>query len=74
MGASRATPATGASTSSGVDDGDRTGVLDHEPLGVAGRDQGLVGEDVEQAVFYPEHDRFLVERELFVTHYEIAGP
>ncbi len=34
----------------------------------------FAGEDVAQAVFYPAHDRFLVEREMFVTHYEIAGP
>jgi hypothetical protein len=28
----------------------------------------------EQAVFYPEDDRFLVERDLTAHHYEVAGP
>jgi heme-degrading monooxygenase HmoA len=31
----------------------------------------FAGEDVEQAVFYPDDDRYLVERELRVAHYEI---
>ena len=34
--------------------------------------RGFAGEDVEKAVFYPEDDRFLVDRELTVAHYEIA--
>jgi heme-degrading monooxygenase HmoA len=33
----------------------------------------FAGEDIERAVFYPEDDRFLIERDLTVTHYEIAG-
>lgn len=35
---------------------------------------GFAGEDVSRAVFYPEDDRYLVERELTVTHFEVAGP
>ena len=31
----------------------------------------FAGEDVEQAVFYPDDDRYLVERELRVAHYDI---
>jgi heme-degrading monooxygenase HmoA len=34
----------------------------------------FAGADIEKAVFYPEDDRFLVERELFVRHYEMLGP
>jgi len=30
----------------------------------------FAGDDIEQAVFYPEDDRYLVERDLDVTHYE----
>jgi heme-degrading monooxygenase HmoA len=33
--------------------------------------KGFAGEDYEMAVFYPEDDRFLVERELTSTHYEV---
>jgi heme-degrading monooxygenase HmoA len=34
--------------------------------------QAFAGEDIDKAVFYPEDDRFLVERDLTVRHYEIA--
>lgn len=33
----------------------------------------FAGDDPERAVFYPEDDRFLVERELTVSHFEIAS-
>lgn len=37
--------------------------------------RGFAGEDVERAVFYPEDDRFLVDREIRVSHFElIEGP
>ena len=32
--------------------------------------RGFAGDDIERAVFYPEDDRYLVERELTVSHYE----
>jgi heme-degrading monooxygenase HmoA len=32
----------------------------------------FAGSDVEQAVFYPEDERFLVERENRVSHYEVV--
>jgi heme-degrading monooxygenase HmoA len=35
--------------------------------------RGFAGDDIEQAVFYPEDDRYLVDRETTVTHYEVAG-
>lgn len=34
----------------------------------------FAGEDIEAAVFYPEDDRFLVDRETSVTHYTITLP
>ena len=34
----------------------------------------FAGQDIEQAVFYPEDDRFLIERDLTVRHYEVADP
>jgi heme-degrading monooxygenase HmoA len=33
----------------------------------------FAGEDHERAVFYPEDERFLIERELTATHYEVAA-
>ena len=32
--------------------------------------QAFAGDDIEKAVFYPEDDRYLVERDLGATHYE----
>ena len=33
--------------------------------------KGFAGEDYERARYYPEDDDFLLEREPFVTHYEL---
>jgi heme-degrading monooxygenase HmoA len=33
--------------------------------------EAFAGEDPEVAVFYPEDDRFLVERDEFVSHYVV---
>lgn len=35
--------------------------------------RGFAGEDVETAVFYPEDDRFLVERDLVARHWVVGG-
>jgi heme-degrading monooxygenase HmoA len=32
----------------------------------------FAGEDIEKAVFYPEDERYLVEGELRVSHYEVV--
>jgi len=34
--------------------------------------KGFAGDDIERAVFYPEDDRYLVERDLRVTHFQVA--
>ena len=36
--------------------------------------KGFAGEDISRAVFYPEDDRFLVDRDLTVHHYEAPDP
>ena len=33
--------------------------------------RAFAGDDAERAVFYPEDDRYLVERELTVTHHQV---
>jgi len=33
---------------------------------------GFAGDDIARAVFYPEDDRYLVDRETTVTHFEVA--
>jgi heme-degrading monooxygenase HmoA len=34
--------------------------------------RGFAGDEIERAVFYPEDDRFLVDRELTVENYEVV--
>jgi heme-degrading monooxygenase HmoA len=34
--------------------------------------KAFAGEDYDKAVYYPEDDRFLVERDLTTSHYEVA--
>jgi heme-degrading monooxygenase HmoA len=37
--------------------------------------RAFAGDDVETAVYYPEDDRYLVERDVTVKHYDVAaGP
>jgi heme-degrading monooxygenase HmoA len=35
--------------------------------------RAFAGEDYETAVFYPEDDRFLIERDLTARHYDVAS-
>jgi heme-degrading monooxygenase HmoA len=35
--------------------------------------KSFAGEDYETSVYYPEDDRFLVERDVTATHYDVAG-
>ena len=35
--------------------------------------EAFAGEDYEKAVFYREDDRFLVERDLVATHYQVEA-
>ena len=34
--------------------------------------EGFAGREVERAVFYPEDDRFLVDREVTASHFEVV--
>jgi heme-degrading monooxygenase HmoA len=54
------------------DDGERTEVITFSFWDSLEAIRGFAGEAVETAVFYPEDDRFLVERDLTVKHYEVA--
>jgi heme-degrading monooxygenase HmoA len=33
--------------------------------------RGFAGDDISRAVFYPEDDEFLIDRETTVTHYDV---
>jgi heme-degrading monooxygenase HmoA len=54
------------------DDGDRTEFVTFTFWDSLDSIRAFAGEDVEKAVFYPEDDRYLIEREQTVKHYEVA--
>ena len=35
--------------------------------------EAFAGQDIDKAVFYPDDEQFLIERDLTVQHYEVAG-
>jgi heme-degrading monooxygenase HmoA len=36
--------------------------------------EGFAGQDIEKAVYYPDDERFLIDRDPTVQHYQVAGP
>jgi hypothetical protein len=35
--------------------------------------EAFAGQDIDTAVFYPDDEQILIERDLTVKHYEVAG-
>ncbi|HXJ65320.1 MAG TPA: hypothetical protein VNN79_16315 [Actinomycetota bacterium] len=58
------------------EDGDRTEFVTLTFWDSMDAVRGFAGGDVERAVFYPEDDRFLVERETTAKHWDVttSGP
>jgi heme-degrading monooxygenase HmoA len=54
------------------EDGDRTEFVMFTLWDSLEAIRGFAGDDVEAAVYYAEDDRFLLERDLTVKHYEVA--
>jgi heme-degrading monooxygenase HmoA len=52
-------------------DGDRTEFLTISLWDSREAIVAFAGDDIDRAVFYPEDDRFLVDREETVRHYEV---
>ena len=71
--ASRATPGNQGFYILRRDDRDRTEFVTMSLWQSQDAIRAFAGDDLE-VVFYPDDDRFLVDRERFVTHYEITGP
>ena len=55
------------------DDGDRTEFITFSLWESVDAVKAFAGEDYEAAVYYPEDERFLIEREDTVKHYEVAA-
>jgi heme-degrading monooxygenase HmoA len=56
------------------DDGDRTEFKTVILWADLDSIRAFAGDELESAVFFPEDDRFLVERDEHVVHYEVAKP
>jgi heme-degrading monooxygenase HmoA len=54
------------------DEGDRTEFITFTLWDSLDAVRAFAGEDIEAAVLYPEDERYLVEREDTVRHYEVA--
>jgi heme-degrading monooxygenase HmoA len=54
------------------DDGDRTEFVMVTLWESWDAIRAFAGDDVERAVFYPDDDAFLVERDLTATHYDVV--
>lgn len=55
------------------DDGERTEFVAFTLWDSMDAVRRFAGDDVEAAVYYPEDDRYLIERDGRVAHYEVAG-
>jgi heme-degrading monooxygenase HmoA len=55
------------------DDGDRSEMITFSLWESRDSIRTFAGADIDQAVFYPEDDRFLIERDLTVWHYDVVG-
>jgi heme-degrading monooxygenase HmoA len=55
-------------------DGDRAEIVTMSLWESRSAIQAFAGQDIEQAIFYPHDDQYLIERDLTVRHYEVAGP
>jgi heme-degrading monooxygenase HmoA len=55
------------------DDGDRSEIVTFSLWDSRDSIRAFAGDDIDQAVFYPEDDHFLLERDLAVRHYDVVG-
>jgi heme-degrading monooxygenase HmoA len=55
-------------------DGDRAEVLTLSLWDSLDAVRGFAGDDIERAMFYPEDDRYLIERDLTASHWEVIEP
>jgi heme-degrading monooxygenase HmoA len=55
------------------DDGDRTEFITFSLWESVDAVKAFAGEDYEAAVYYPDDERFLIEREDTVKHYDVAA-
>ena len=67
----RATPGNEGAYIVSRPDGDRTEFLTISFWDNRDSIAAFAGDDIDRAVFYPEDDRYLVDREITVTHFTV---
>jgi heme-degrading monooxygenase HmoA len=55
------------------DDGDRSEIITFSLWESRDSIRSFAGDDIDHAVFYPEDDRFLIERDQTVSHYQVVA-
>jgi heme-degrading monooxygenase HmoA len=55
------------------DEGDRSEIVTFSLWDSVDSVRAFAGDDIDQAVFYPQDDRFLIERDRTVRHYEVVA-
>lgn len=73
MAAYRSTPGNQGAWMLRRDVGDRSEIVTFSLWDSQDSIRAFAGDDIDQAVFYQEDDRFLVERDRTVRHYEVVG-
>lgn len=73
MAAYRSTPGNQGAWMLRRDDGYRSEIVTFSLWDSLDSIRAFAGDDLDQAVFYPEDDRFLVERDRTVQHYEVVA-
>ena len=66
------TPGNGGAWMLRRDEGDRTEFITYSLWESYDAIRAFAGDDIETAVYYPEDERYLIEREDTVRHYEIV--
>jgi heme-degrading monooxygenase HmoA len=73
MAENRSTPGNQGAWMLRRDDGDRSEIITFSLWDSPDSIRAFAGDDIDQAVFYPEDDRFLIERDQTVRHYEVVA-
>ncbi len=55
------------------DDGDRSEIITFSLWDSRESIRAFAGDEIDRAVFYPDDDRFLIERDVLVRHYEVVA-
>ena len=55
------------------DDGDRSEIITFSLWDSRDSIRAFAGDEIDRAVFYPDDDRYLIERDVLVRHYEVVG-